>query len=92
MILTAYCCTKFTQSHTNKTFEWFIFEIFRDIYDDLISNGLLQELAVDIQNSDSVILIERTDHNGVRRSKPIVVVHPLALEAIHSKSNHHRYP
>ena len=28
------------------------FEIFRDIYDDLISNGLLQELVGDIQNSD----------------------------------------
>ena len=50
--MTAYCFTKFTQSHTNKTFEWFIFEIFRDIYDDLISNELLQELVGDIQNSD----------------------------------------
>ena len=51
-------------------------------------------LTQDSQSETGVNLIERTDHNGVRRcnENQNFEYHPLALEAIHSKSNHHRYP
>ena len=51
-------------------------------------------LTQDSQSETGVNLIERTDHNGVRRcnENQNFEYHPLALEAIHLKLNHHRYP
>ena len=51
-------------------------------------------LTQDSQCETGVNLIERTDHNGVHRcnENQNFEYHPLALEAIHLKLNHHRYP